>query len=99
MTDKTITLDERRGMAAQRATEIRREVAAVAAERKALRDRQDMLEAQLLAGPAVDWHEASEKAAYLLHLFTTTQEAQDPRRQTLIAAVLADFQRLSHQSD
>jgi hypothetical protein len=53
------------------------------------------VEAHLIAAPAANWHEAAEKARYLLNLFAATPYAQDPRRQTLIAAVLADFQRLS----
>ena len=51
-----------------------------------------------LAAPAANWHEAAEKARYLLNLFAATLAAQDPRRQTLIAAVLADFARLSGES-
>jgi hypothetical protein len=52
----------------------------------------------LLAAPATNWHEAAEKAGYLLNLFAATLTAQDPRRQKLIAAVLADFNRLSRES-
>ena len=44
------------------------------------------------------WHEAAEKARYLLKLFATTQAAQDPRRQKLIATVLADFKRLADET-
>lgn len=51
-----------------------------------------------MAAPAADWLEAAEKARYLIGLFGATQAAQDPRRQTLIAAVLADFNRLSTKS-
>jgi hypothetical protein len=98
MTDKTIDLDQHRGMAAQKATELRRLLADVEANEKALRLRQAELESHLLAAPAVDWHEAAEKARYLLNLFAATLAAQDPRRQTLIAAVLADFTRLSDES-
>ena len=98
MTDKTIDLDEHRGMAAQKATELRRLLADVEANEKALRLRQAELESHLLAAPAVNWHEAAEKARYLLNLFAATLAAQDPRRQTLIAAVLADFARLSDES-
>ena len=98
MTDKTIDLDEHRGMAAQRATELRRLLADVEANQKALRLRQDELETHLLAAPAASWHEAAEKARYLLNLFSVTLAAQDPRRQKLIAAVLADFKRLSDES-
>ena len=95
MTDKTIELDQRHGMAAQKATDLRRLLADVEANERALRLRQEELEAHLLAAPAANWHEAAEKACYLLKLFGTTPAGQDPRRQTLIAAVLADFERLS----
>jgi hypothetical protein len=95
MTDKPINLDEHRGMAAQKATELRRLLAEVAANAEALRLRQDELEAHLVAAPAADWLAAAEKARYLLGLFAATQAAQDPRRQKLIASVLSDFERLS----
>jgi hypothetical protein len=95
MTDKTIDLDQHRGMAAQKATDLRRLLANVEADQSALRLRQDELEAHLLAAPAANWREASEKARYLLNLFAATLTSQDPRRQKLIAAVLADFGRLA----
>jgi hypothetical protein len=98
MTDKTIELDQRRGMAAQRDTELRRLLSEVETNERALRLRQDDLESHLVAAPAADWPEAAEKARYLLNLFAATLAAQDPRRQTLIAAVLADFARLSGES-
>jgi hypothetical protein len=60
--------------------------------------RQEELEAHLLASPAANWHEAAEKARYLLNLFSASLTSQDPRRQKLIAAVLADFKRLSGES-
>jgi hypothetical protein len=97
MTDKTIDLDQHRGMAAQKATKIRRLLADVEANEKALRVRQDELESHLLAAPATNWPEAAEKARYLLNLFAATLTAEDPRRQKLIAAVLADFDRLSEE--
>jgi hypothetical protein len=95
MTDKTIELDQRRGMAAQKATDLRRLLADVEANERALRLRQDELESHLVAAPAANWHEAAEKARYLLNLFAATLTSQDPRRQKLIAAVLADFERLA----
>lgn len=95
MTDKTVDLDQHRGMAAQKATKLRRLLADVEANEKALRVRQEELESHLLAAPATNWPEAAEKARYLLNLFATTLAAEDPRRQKLIAAVLADFERLS----
>lgn len=97
MTDKTIDLDQHRGMAAQKATDLRRLLADVEANEKALRLGRDELENHLLAAPAGNWHEAVEKARYLLNLFAATPAAEDPRRQQLIAAVLADFKRLSDQ--
>jgi len=98
MTEKTIELDQHRGMAAQKATELRRLLADVEANQEALRLRQDELESHLLAAPAANWQEAAEKARYLLNLFAATLAAQDPRRQKLIAAVIADFERLAGQS-
>ena len=95
MTDKTIELDQHRGMAAQKATDLRRLLADVEANERALRLRQDELESHLIAAPAANWHEAAEKARYLLNLFAATLTSQDPRRQKLIAAVLADFERLA----
>jgi hypothetical protein len=95
MSEETVDLDKRRGMAAQKETRLRRLHAEVRAQRDALRTRQDALEAQLLAAPAENWEDAAEKARYLLNLFAASIEAQDPRRQKLIAAVLDDFRRLS----
>jgi hypothetical protein len=102
MTDEMIKLDQRRGMAAQKATELRRLLSEVASNQDALRLRQEELEMQLLAAPATTWQEAAEKARYLLSLFATTLEAKDPRRQKLIANVLEDFLKLSsaeHQNE
>jgi hypothetical protein len=98
MTEKTIDLDQHRGMAAQKATDLRRLLAEVEANQRALRQRQDELEAHLVAAPAAGWHEAAEKVRYLLTLFSETPAAQDPRRQKLIAAVLDDFKRLCGES-
>lgn len=94
MTEKTIDLDQHRGVAAQKATELRRLLADVKANEEVLRLRQEELEHHLLAAPAANWHEAADKARYLLNLFAASQAAQDPRRQKLIAAVLNDFERL-----
>lgn len=98
MTDKSVDLDRHRGMAAQKATELRRMLADVAANEQVLRAKQDELEIQLIAAPASDWHEAAEKARYLLALFAVSPSGQDPRRQKLIEAVLDDFKRLSGEA-
>ncbi len=95
MNDPPIRLDHHRGMAAQKATEIRRLLAEVEANEKALREQQVELEKQLIAAPAATWPEAAEMVRYLLGLFASTAIAQDPRRQRLIATVLEDLARLS----
>jgi hypothetical protein len=95
MTKQTIELDMRRGMAAQKATELRRLMTEVVANEELLRSRQKELEEQLLASPSMTWQEAADKARYLLSLFASSPAAQDPRRQMLIARVLEDFMRLS----
>ncbi len=51
----------------------------------------------MLATPATSWPEVAEKARYLITLFAETSAAQDRRHQELIASVLADLDRLSHQ--
>ncbi|HEX2114965.1 MAG TPA: hypothetical protein VHM01_11225 [Alphaproteobacteria bacterium] len=95
MADDPIELDEHRGMAAQKDTEIRRRLHEVQADQAALRQRQAELEKFLISAPAATWPEAAAKARYLLELFAGTPEAQDPRRQKLIAGVISDFGRLS----
>lgn len=95
MTETTIDLDEHRGMAAQKATDLRRMLTEVEANETVLRQRQEELESQMLAAPAANWQDAAGKARYLLNLFAASLAAQDPRRQQLVAAVLADFKRLS----
>lgn len=83
MTEKTIDLDTRGGMTAQKETKLRRLHAEVREQRGALRIRQDALEEPLVAAPAENWEEAVEKARYLLNLFAASIDAQDPRRQKL----------------
>jgi hypothetical protein len=80
MTDRTIALDQHRGMAAQKATGLRRLLSEVEANEAALRLWQEELESHLLAAPATHWQDAAEKASYLLKLFAATLAARDPRR-------------------
>ena len=65
MTDKTIDLDKRRGMAAQKATDLRRLLSEVEANEKTCACARTICEAHLPAAPAVSWPEAAEKARYL----------------------------------
>ena len=95
MTDEPVSLDGRRGMAAQRDTEIRRELHDVQADQAALRGRQEELENLLDGPPAATRAEATACARYLLQLFAATPEAQHPRRQRLIARALDDLGRFA----
>jgi len=90
-----VDLDVHRGMAAQKETEIRRLLHEVQADQAALRARQEELESFMVAAEAMTWPEAAVKARYLIQLYAATPDAQDPRRQRLIAGVLADLARLS----
>jgi hypothetical protein len=97
MTERPVDLDQHRGMAAQKATNLRRLVTDVADNATRLRQRQEELEAHLLASPSANWAEAAAKARYVLGLYAASFPALDPRQQTLIADVLADFDRLSNE--
>ena len=93
--DDPVDLDEHRGMAAQKATDVRRQRRhQFQADQAALRRRQEELERLLLAAPAETWPEAAAEAQYLIELFAATPEAQDPRRKELIAHALDDLTRL-----
>ena len=98
MTDDPVDLDERRGMAAQRATETRRRRHdQVQANQAALRRRREELEKFLGAAPAETWPEVAAKAKYLIQLFAVTPEGQDPRYRELIARTLDDLTRLGER--
>lgn len=95
MNDDPVSLDEHRGMLAQKQTEIRRLMQGVQADQAALRMHQEELEMVMLAADAATWAEAAAKARYLIELYAATPEARDPRRQQLITRVLADLARLA----
>jgi len=98
MNDNPVDLDKHRGMAAQKATDIRRVIAEVEANAKLLRDRQGVVEIQLLAVPAASWSEAAAKARYVLNLYAAGLAPADSHHRDLVATVLADFTRLSSES-
>src|SRR5882724_10715439 len=95
VTETPIELDKHRGMAAQKATDIRRGIAEVEANAKLLRDKQGVVEIQLLAVPATSWPEAVAKARYVLNLYSAGLPPTDTHHRDLVAAVLADFARLA----
>jgi hypothetical protein len=96
--DNPVDLDKHRGMAAQKATDIRRVLADVEANARLLRDQQGLVEIQLLAVPATSWPEAAAKARYVLNLYAAELAPADTHHRDLVAAVLADFARLSDES-
>src|ERR1700745_1482937 len=98
MSDTPVDLDKHRGMASQKDTDIRRVLAEVEANAKLPRDRQGILESQLLSTPAASWPEAAAKARYVLNLYAAGLAPADTHHRDLIAAVLADLARLSNES-
>lgn len=98
MTDSPVELDKHRGMAAQKATDIRRVLSEVEANAKLLRESQSVVENQLLAAPAANWPEAVAKARYVLNLYSASLAPSDTHYRDLIAAVLADLDRLSGEA-
>jgi hypothetical protein len=98
MNDNPVDLDKHRGMAAQKATDIRRVLADVEANAKLLRDRQGVVEIQLLAVPAASWPEAAAKARYVLNLYAAGLPADDTHHRDLVGAIMADFARLSGEA-
>jgi hypothetical protein len=95
MSDTPVELDFHRGMAAQKATDLRRVVADAEAHAASLRARELQIESLMLAEHAANWPEAAAKARYVLNLYNATLIVNDTRRRDLVAAVLADFARLS----
>ncbi len=98
VSDKPLDLDKHRSMAAQKATDIRRILADVENCAKNLRERQRVLENELLSVPAVSWPEAATKARYVLNLYAAGLAPADTHHHDLVAAVLVDFARLSNES-
>ena len=95
MNSEPTDLDKHRGMAARKAVSIRRVLAEVEKNARELRDRQAMLESQLLSIPADSWPEAAAKARYILNLYAASLSPDDTRHRDLVTAVFEDFARLS----
>ncbi|MCP3474207.1 hypothetical protein NLM33_28230 [Bradyrhizobium sp. CCGUVB1N3] len=95
MSDEPVDLDKHRGMAAQKATGLRRALAEVENNLRELREREADLESRLLTVPAASWPEAAAKARYVLNLYAASLPADDTRHRALVAALFDDFARLS----
>jgi hypothetical protein len=98
MTDEPFDLDRHRGRTAQKATDLRRSLAEAESNARVLRERQAALENELMSIPATSWPEAVAKASYVLNLYAAGLLPVDTHRRNLVAAVLADFAWLSHNS-
>ena len=98
VSDKPLDLDKHRGIAAQKATDIRRALAEVENNARQLRERQGVLEKQLLSVQATSWPEAAAKARYVLNLYTAELAPGDAHHRDLVEAIFADFARLTEKS-
>ena len=95
ITDHPVDLDKHRGMAAQKATDLRRALAEVETHARELRERESELEHRMMSAPAVSWPEAAVKARHLLNLYAASLPAEDTRHHALVAMLLDDFARLT----
>jgi hypothetical protein len=95
MTDEPLDLDKHRGLAAQKATDLRRTLAEVESNARNLRDRQAHFERQLLLVPSHSWPDAAAKARYVLNLYAAGLSPEDSHHRDLVAAILEDFSRLA----
>ena len=98
MTDIPVDLDKHRGMAAQKATDLRRALADVETNIRELRERESDLENRMMTAPALSWPEAAVKARYLLNLYAAGLPSEDTRHRALVAALFDDFVRLSGEN-
>jgi hypothetical protein len=97
MTDEPLDLDKHRGMAAQKATRLRRVLAEIEKNARELRDQQAILENELLSIPATSWGDAAAKARYVLNLYAAGLSPDDTHHRDLVSAIFEDFARLSHE--
>ena len=98
MTDVPVDLDRHRGMAAQKATDLRRALTEVENNVRQLRERETDLETRLMTVPSTSWPEAAVKARYLLNLYAASLPTEDTRHRALVTALFDDFARLSGDS-
>ena len=97
MTDEPLDLDKHRGMAAQKATDLRRALAEVERNARELREQQADFE-KLLSVPAASWPDAAAKARYVFNLYAAMLPTEDTHHRDLVAAILDDFARLARDS-
>ncbi|WP_085793274.1 hypothetical protein [Roseivivax jejudonensis] len=100
MTDDPIDLDDRRSVAGQHASELRRRPAN---KQRPLQLPQqphlESLEDQMLAEPARTWAEVTKKWRFLLDRYAATLGAGDERTQKLIKRAVGDMDRLRKREE
>lgn len=79
-------------------TDLRRSLANAESNARVLRERQAPLENELMLIPATSWPEAVAKASYVVNLYAARLSLADTHHRDLVAAIFADFARLSHNS-
>jgi hypothetical protein len=94
VTEQTIDLDQHRGMAAQKTTDLRRLMADVEANERALRSRQDKLEITRLRRRRGIGPKPPRRRDICSIFLPLPSPPKIPVKQKLIAAVLDDFERL-----
>ena len=94
MKDIPVDLDKHRGMAAQKATDLRRALADVETQIRELRARETDLENRMMTAPSASWPEAAVKARHLLNLYAASLPSEDTRHHALVTALFDDFKRL-----
>lgn len=97
MTDNPLDLDKHRGMAARKATDLRRAVTEREINARDLRDRQAHFESQLMSVPAVSWPDAAAKTRYVLNLYAASLTREDIHNRNLVTAIMEDFARLTRE--
>jgi hypothetical protein len=99
VSDEPLDLDKHRGMAAKKTTDIRRVLADVENNARDLRDRQGGARKPTSVGsgcfPAGGGRQGT---LHLLNFYATGLAPTDTRHRDLVAAVFADFARLSKES-
>jgi len=97
MANEPVDLDERRDIQVRKAIEIRRRLSEYQEDLASAKLHQSELENLLLVTPAKTWSEVAVKAVYLLQQFSSTPEAQDPRRQEIIGHTILELNHLRNR--
>lgn len=96
MVDEPDDLDEHREKQVKKSIEIRRRLKEFQDDLVISKLRQHELEDLMLSSSAKTWPEVAVKALYLLQQYSSMSEAQDPKRQELIAHTILELNQLGN---